>query len=110
VVSAATAAAAGPDFLFRPLDRVQVKGREDPVDILELVGAGEAEEPEWIHAFRTGLGHYGRGEWDDAESAFGACLTLRPEDGPSRVFVDRIRDFRIMEPEEWRGVWKLSSK
>jgi len=110
IVSAATAAKAGHEFLYRPLDRVQVKGREESVEILELVGPREANEPEWVHAFRVGLKHYQAGEWSDAESAFGACLALKPADGPSQVFVDRIRDFRLVEPEEWNGVWKLSSK
>jgi len=110
LVSAATAGAAGNGFLFRPLDRVQVKGKEDSVDILELVSQKEEREPEWVHAFRTGLSHYQAGEWDDAESAFGACLSLKPGDGPSQVFIDRIRDFRLVEPEEWKGVWRLSSK
>lgn len=110
VVSKETAARAGGGFLFRPLDRVQVKGREDAVDIFELVSFMPASEPEWVHAFRTGLAHYQAGEWDDAESSFGACLTLKPQDNPSQVFIDRIRDFRIVTPDEWSGVWKLSSK
>lgn len=110
IVSAATAGSAGAGFLFRPLDSVRVKGKEDSVDILELVSFGQAKEPEWVHAFRTGLEHYRKGEWDDAESAFGACLTLKPGDGPSQVFRERIRDFRIVAPDEWRGVWKLESK
>ncbi len=110
VMSEATVMAAGPGFLCRPLDRVQVKGKNDAVDIYELVGARAEREPEWVHAFRAGLKHYQAGEWDDAESAFGACLTLKPGDCPSQVFVDRIRDFRIVEPEEWGGIWKLSSK
>ena len=110
IVSSATAAKCGEGFLFRPLDRVQVKGKEDAVQILELVSMLEGREPEWVHAFRTGLKHYQAGEWDDAESAFGACLTLKPGDGPSQVFVERIRDFRIVQPDEWSGVWKLSQK
>ena len=110
VVSAATAAKAGGGFLFRPLDRVQVRGKEDAVDILELVAPKPEKEPEWVHAFRTGLTHYQAGEWDDAESAFGACLSLKPGDGPSQVFIDRIHDFRIVAPDDWVGVWKLSSK
>ena len=110
IVSAATAAKAGSSFLYRPLDKVQVKGKEDAVEILELVGLKEEREPEWVHAFRTGLKHYQAGEWNDAESAFGACLTLKPGDGPSQIFVERIRDFRLVEPDDWQGVWKLSSK
>ncbi len=110
VVSTHTAEQSGKEFLFRPLDKVRVKGRDESVEIMELVSAGEEKEPEWVHAFRVGLKHYRAGEWDDAESAFGACLSLKPGDGPSQVFVERIRDFRIVEPEEWSGVWKLSQK
>jgi adenylate cyclase len=110
IVSSSTAAQAGSAFLFRPLDKVQVKGRSEAVEIFELLGRKEAKEPEWIHAFRVGLGYYQRGEWDEAEAAFGACLTLKPDDTPSQVFKDRIRDFRIVAPEEWNGTWRLSSK
>lgn len=110
IVSEATAKKAGESFLFRPLDKVQVKGKEDAVEILELVSIKELREPEWVHAFRTGLMHYRAAEWNDAESAFGACLTLKPGDGPSQIFVERIRDFRLVEPDDWQGVWKLSSK
>lgn len=110
VVSAATAGKAGDGFLFRPLDMVQVKGKEDAVEIFELVSPMPGKEPEWVHAFRSGLKAYRAGDWDDAESAFGACLTLKPGDGPSQVFVERIRDFRLVQPDEWNGVWKLSRK
>lgn len=111
IVSAATAAKAGTAaYLFRPLDRVQVKGKDDAVEILELVSVKGEKEPEWVHAFRTGLAHYQAGEWDDAESAFGACLSLKPGDVPAQVFVERIRDFRIVQPDDWSGVWKFSQK
>lgn len=110
VVSAATVSKAGENFTFRPLDRVQVKGKEDAVDIFELVSLREQHEPEWVHAFRTGLRHYQAGEWDDAESAFGACLSLKPGDGPARIFIDRIHEFRRVAPPAWAGVWKFHSK
>lgn len=110
IVSQATADKAGGTFFYRPLDAVQVKGKEDAVKIVELVSLKSDQEPEWAHAFRTGLRHYQAGEWNDAEAAFAACLTLKPGDGPSQVFLERVRELRANQPKEWAGVWKLSSK
>jgi adenylate cyclase len=50
-------------------------------------------------------------EWDLAEAAFRECLQLRPEDGPSRVFIQRIQTFRQHPPDaNWTGVWQLVAK
>jgi adenylate cyclase len=111
IVSEACAEAAGEGFLFRPLDRVQVKGREDPVEILELVGAATGGAPEWLHAFASGLRAYREAKWDEAAAAFGACRQLRGADGPSEAFLARIQEMRQAGARgHWDGVWKLQAK
>ncbi len=64
-VSAQVAEEAGSEeFLFRRLDRIRVKGKEEPVDIFELVGfqktMGQAIEQKrkCIEAYETALTHY----------------------------------------------------
>jgi adenylate cyclase len=50
-------------------------------------------------------------EWDLAEATFRECLQIRPNDGPSRVFLERIQVFRRNPPgKDWNGVWQLIEK
>jgi hypothetical protein len=42
---------------------------------------------------------------------FEDCLAIVPCDGPSKVFLDRIAQFRVTAPSaEWNGVWSLVEK
>jgi adenylate cyclase len=107
--SAATRGQAGDGFAFRPLDTVRVKGKEEAVEIFELLPQAEAGK-EWLHAFETALAAYRRGAWEEAEAAFGTCLTLKPGDKPAEAFLERIGELKANQPKEWDGVWKLNSK
>ena len=50
-------------------------------------------------------------EWDLVEATFRECLQVRPNDGPSRVFLERIQLFRRNPPgKDWNGVWQLIEK
>ena len=68
IVSGPTAAAV-PDYLFRELDRVRVKGKNEPVAILEPIGprdgvaAGLLEE---VSRFAQMLEHYRAQRWHEA--------------------------------------------
>ena len=43
--------------------------------------------------------------------AFRECLEILPNDGPSRVFLDRIQVLRRNSPgKDWNGVWHLRDK
>ena len=44
-------------------------------------------------------------EWDLAEATFRECLQIRPNGGPSRVFLERIQVFR-RNPlgKDWNGM------
>jgi len=112
IVSGDTANEAGSGFVFRALDKVQVKGKEDAVEILELVtfSAERASHEEWLHAFNMGLQAYRCGDWDDAQAAFATCLQLKADDQPAKVFLERINELRTGPKENWDGVWKMNSK
>lgn len=99
-------------YLFRELDEVMVKGKEEKVAIFELVGT-KAElnaHEEWVHAFEEGLKFYRKGEWNEAQAHFGTCLSLRPQDGATKVFLERIEHLKQEAPKDWDGSWKLVSK
>jgi hypothetical protein len=65
---------------------------------------------EWVHAFEEGLKSYRSGAWDDARAAFGACLSLRADDKPAKVFLERIEQLSSSPVVDWDGVWKMNSK
>ena len=61
--------------------------------------------------FHEGLQRYRAGEWELADRAFQECLRLDPTDVPSRLFVERVADFRQSSPAApWDGVWTLTHK
>jgi adenylate cyclase len=98
----------------RELDLLRVKGKEVPVRIYELLapkGELDGRMGEVRDLFTEGLARYRRQEWAEAIRAFQQALELVPEDGPSKVFIERCR--RFMEappPPSWDGVYRLTSK
>ena len=82
--------------------------------IYEAMGrAGELGEKETKlrSLFGEGLAAYRRGDWDDAQARFEDCLEISAEDGPARLFVERITHLRGTPPSaSWDGVWHISEK
>jgi len=112
LVSEATRKLAGEAFVFRELDLLRVMGREEPERVHELLGRrGDAAAEALATAFEAALARYRARDWDGAEQAFTACLGLAPDDGPSRVFLERIQMFRASPPPgDWDGVWVAVGK
>lgn len=101
------------EFLLRPLDLIKVKGKVIPIEIYELMGdVSESERLRGIvERFEAGLGYYWEKKWDLAEESFNKALELRPDDGPSRVFLERIKELRKAElPPDWDGVFVMTKK
>jgi adenylate cyclase len=98
----------------RELDSVIVVGKSEPVRIFELLGpAGSVESGvlELKDLYVKGLDAYRRQDWETAQQRFQECLGLHPDDGPSRVLLERIGVFRSVAPApDWNGVWRLSEK
>jgi adenylate cyclase len=104
----------GSLFEMREIDTISVKGKTETTRILELMSAaGQLSEElarlreRYEQARRTYLAQ----EWDLAEAIFRECLQIRPNDGPSRVFLERIQVLRGNPPgKAWNGVWQLVEK
>jgi class 3 adenylate cyclase len=114
LIAETTAQAAGSHFEMREIDTIFVKGKIETTRIFELMSAA-AELSEDLLRLRE---HYGAArrsylaqQWDTAEAAFHECLEIRPNDGPSRVFLDRVQALRQNPPgKDWNGVWQLVEK
>ena len=88
MASEATRRACGEGIAFRPLGRIRVKGRDEPVAVHEIVGRGA--EPNWVRGFDAALGATGRGDLEGARRGFEAVLSERPDDEPSRRWLARL--------------------
>ena len=114
LVSETTAQAAGSQFEMREIDAIFLKGKTETTRLFELMsGAGQLSEE--LARLRECYGEarrmYIAQQWDSAEATFRECLQLRPNDAPSRVFLQRIQALRRNPPgNDWNGVWQLGEK
>jgi adenylate cyclase len=109
-----TVAECGDGVEFREVDRVAVKGREAPVAVFEVAALkGEISEAKAAarDGFAQGLERYREGRFSEAAACFSAALERLPEDGPSRVFLERCRRFEAHPPEDsWDAVFRPDQK
>ena len=109
-----TTAAAVPEFAYRELDRVRVKGKDKAVTIYEPIARKEEVSRETrseLKLYREALKLYREQNWDLAELQF---LNLRSAN-PGRLlygeYLKRIGAFRSSPPPaDWGGVFTHESK
>ena len=97
-------------FICRELDVVRVRGRKEPVRIFELLGR---EEPfhQWSAfkmLFEKGLLAYRSQRWDEGIGAFEEALKIRPDDGPTNLYLRRCRLLEKKAPSpDWDGLYQM---
>jgi len=102
-------------YRHRLVDNVVVKGKTEPVGVYELLDYHTEESyPNMVEAlgvFRDGMECYQSGEWEKGKTHFGKVLDLNPEDACAKLYIERC-DHLIKngDPENWDGVWVLTSK
>ena len=105
---------AAPEFAYRELDLVRVKGKHEPVAIFEPL----ALERELDAATRAELAHWGQAlaavraqRWDEAGSLLGALRAAQPQRGLYALYLARIAHFRDHPPGPgWDGVTTFETK
>ena len=105
---------AAKDIEAREVDRLRVKGKQEPVVVFELLarkGGLPAERCRVIELYREGLEAYRRRDFKTAAAQCAAALALDPMDGPSRVYLERAKEYLLAPPPtDWDGVYELKSK
>ncbi len=103
IVSEGTAAAAAPDFVYRELDRVRVKGRREPVRIFEPVGEAGTRDCD-LDSFHQALEFYRRRQWRDADAILSELSSEAPQSELYRLYRRRISAFQANPPPaDWDG-------
>jgi len=113
IVSEATREAV-PEYAYREIDRVRVKGKDKPIAIYEPLGLRDQIDGKWkdeLKLYREALRLYRAREWDMAEMNF---LNLsRSSRSPElyRVYAERIAQYRVQPPRgDWDGVYTHATK
>lgn len=113
LISEATRQQLPNTFLVRELDRVQVRGREGPVTIFELLGHADPDAalPLWLSRFDAGRRAYLHRDWHQAGILFQEVLTLKKGDRPAHVFLARCREYELSPPAaDWTGLLVVEGK
>jgi adenylate cyclase len=102
-----------PDFTFRELDLVRVKGKNEPVAIFEPLGPGgeiTRETAQELSLYSAALAAYRQKDWNEAQDTF-QSLKERTDHLLYNVYLDRIERFRgEPPPDDWDGVFAHLSK
>jgi adenylate cyclase len=104
LMSGATRALLGDELVTRGVGRFQLKGFEGLVEVHELVGWPEEAETTrpWREAFDEALRNYEQRNLEFAEMGFRRTLELKPNDGPSKFYLERIEELsRQQLPDNW---------
>ncbi len=113
VISEATYRQVSSQFVCRELDKIRVKGKNQPVNIYELmdVAAEKTKYEPLLERFEAAMKSYKAQNWSEAASQFSEVLANCPDDGPSQVFLERAIEFAENAPEgEWDGVYVMKTK
>jgi len=103
-----------PDFIYRDLDRVRVKGKNEPVAIYEPLGMdGEVDKTvlEELDLYHQALKMYRMQNWDQAEIQLNKLQSMSPGCKLYHVYAERIEYFRLNPPgADWDGVFDFLTK
>jgi len=105
---------AAPQFVYREVDMVRVKGKEQPVMIYEPLGlSGEVDKKvqDEVKLFHQALRAYRKQDWDKAELELLSLRNMSPECKLYQVYAERVAYYRSNPPGgDWDGVFIFKTK
>ena len=113
LVSQGTVKSLNGEFILRPVDLVQVKGKAQPLEVFELLGEGppEPELARFLEAYLQGLDLYRQARWSESAAALDAALNLRPQDPLAQRYLLLAQKYLETPPEpDWSPVTVMVDK
>lgn len=100
--------------VVRPLDRIRVVGKAEPITVYELIcrkGEMTQEQSELLTIYLEGIEHFSNRDWNKARQSFKNALKIDPNDGPCLKFIERCTEYLKNPPSKnWDGVYSLKAK
>ena len=102
------------DVVFREIDRVKVKGKDEPVDIYEPIGIeGQVDKKmlDEVKLWHKALKAYRAQKWDEAEMDLLNVQRMSPDCKLYDLYFERIKQCRAEPPPpDWDGVTAFKTK
>jgi adenylate cyclase len=103
-----------PDFVYRELDLVRVKGKDHPVAIYEplgLQGSLEQSTQDELKIFHEMRRLYRQQNWEQAELQLLNLQRLSPQVALYQIYLERVQSLRKNPPSiDWDGVHDFATK
>lgn len=115
IISETTYKLCGDRIWVRELDRIQVKGKNQPVSVYELIGLKSDPisdvQSQIIEHYHSGRAHYLARKFSKAVAEFAEVLELDHQNKAANLHISRCQHFLLHPPEdEWDGVWRMTEK
>lgn len=114
IIVSETTKDAVPEFIYRELDIVKVKGKDKPIGIYEPIALEEEitdEELDEIEMSRKAILAYRNQDWLNARLLFKELQEMVPERRLYSIYLERIEDFMSNPPPtDWGGVFSHTTK
>lgn len=99
------------NLVYRFLDRVAVKGKNEPVEIYELLGLNtDTRLTDLVDKYQRAIGIFQQNNFLEAKRLFGEVLQKYPADGPALYYINRIDKIFSGEIKDWDGVNRMKTK
>jgi adenylate cyclase len=103
-----------PELVFREVDRIRVKGKDEALTIYEPIGLPQevgAEAQDELRLWSLALAAYRAQDWDTAEANLAKLQRLAPGNGLYKLYAERVAEFRqTPPPADWDGVTTFHEK
>ena len=102
------------DLLARPLGKILVVGKQEPVSVWSLHGWRAEADDEALRDtedFARGVEEFQRGHFEKAKGIFESILKRTPDDKAVSLYVETCRAYLASPPpDDWNGAIKLTEK
>jgi class 3 adenylate cyclase len=104
----------GDKLLTRRLDRIRVVGINEPVriyEVLDILAESSNASREKVILFHQALDLFEARDWENALTIFRHVQMRFPDDHPTKIFLERCRQYLINEPgSNWDGIVDITEK
>lgn len=114
ILVADTTRADAPEFIYRTVDLVRVKGRQQSVTVsqpLDTIRDASDDVKAVAEQHERALGHYRARRWDQARAQFEALAQKHPDDAVVQRYLRRMAETDADQlPAQWSAVYQHETK